>query len=72
MAFVQSFGSLFGAFALCLFTISLNIETCYSQNVNNVNNYGGENFGLDRAYTPDVGLLDFVYHNHEDMTKFLR
>lgn len=25
-----------------------------------------------RAYTPDVQLLDFVYHNHEDMTRFLR
>lgn len=25
-----------------------------------------------RAYTPDVQLLDFVYHNHEEMTRFLR
>ncbi|KAG4065481.1 hypothetical protein HA402_009042 [Bradysia odoriphaga] len=25
-----------------------------------------------RAYTPDVGLLDFVYHNHDEMTRFLR
>lgn len=25
-----------------------------------------------RAYIPDAGLLDFVYHNHDDMTKFLR
>lgn len=25
-----------------------------------------------RAYVPDAGLLDFVYHNHDDMTRFLR
>lgn len=25
-----------------------------------------------RAYTPDIHLLDFVYHNHEEMTRFLR
>lgn len=25
-----------------------------------------------RAYIPDAGLLDFVYHNHDEMTKFLR
>lgn len=25
-----------------------------------------------RAYQPDIQLLDFVYHNHEDMTRFLR
>lgn len=25
-----------------------------------------------RAYVPDAGQLDFVYHNHEAMTKFLR
>ncbi|XP_059618759.1 carboxypeptidase M isoform X2 [Phlebotomus argentipes] len=25
-----------------------------------------------RAYIPDAHLLDFVYHNHEEMTRFLR
>lgn len=25
-----------------------------------------------RAYVPDAQFLDFVYHNHEEMTKFLR
>lgn len=25
-----------------------------------------------RAYIPDSQNLDFVYHNHEDMTRFLR
>lgn len=25
-----------------------------------------------RAYIPDADLLDFVYHNHDEMTKFLR
>ena len=25
-----------------------------------------------RAYTPDSQLLDFVYHNHEELTRFLR
>lgn len=68
MTFKQLSSGLFGAIALCLFTISLNFGGCSAQHLNNVNNYGG----LDRAYTPDVGLLDFVYHNQDDMTKFLR
>lgn len=25
-----------------------------------------------RAYIPDSQYLDFVYHNHEELTKFLR
>lgn len=25
-----------------------------------------------RKYVSDSGTIDFVYHNHEDMTKFLR
>jgi Zinc carboxypeptidase len=25
-----------------------------------------------RAYVPDTHLLDFVYHDHEEMTRFLR
>ncbi|XP_035919565.1 carboxypeptidase M-like isoform X3 [Anopheles stephensi] len=25
-----------------------------------------------RAYRPDVGALDFVYHNHDEMTRYLR
>lgn len=25
-----------------------------------------------RGYVPDAGQLDFVYHSHETMTKFLR
>ncbi|XP_058064234.1 carboxypeptidase M isoform X2 [Anopheles bellator] len=25
-----------------------------------------------RAYRPDVGELDFVYHNHDEMTRYLR
>jgi hypothetical protein len=25
-----------------------------------------------RAYVPDTHLLDFVYHGHDDMTRFLR
>lgn len=29
-------------------------------------------YSNSRVYTPDTGLLDFVYHNHEDMTRFLR
>ncbi|KAJ6640259.1 Carboxypeptidase M [Pseudolycoriella hygida] len=44
---------------------------------NNLCNCQSENYFDDsapspRSYTPDVGLLDFVYHNHDDMTRFLR
>lgn len=66
MAFVHSFGVVVGAIALCLFMIGL--DSADAQQYNNIN-------GLDRtehAYTPDVGMLDFVYHNQDDMTKFLR
>ncbi|XP_055300338.1 carboxypeptidase D isoform X3 [Sitodiplosis mosellana] len=67
MAFTQSFGTLAAAVTLCLFVVNLNIETCSSQQLNQLNDYSGS-----RPYTPDPGLLDFVYHNHEDMTRFLR
>lgn len=67
MAFTQSFGTLAAAVTLCLFVVNLNIETCNSQQLNTLNDYTGS-----RPYTPDPGLLDFVYHNHEDMTRFLR
>lgn len=69
MAFVQSFGGVIGAILLCFFTIS-----CYSQQLSNVNSFGGSGSGggADRAYSPDPGLIDFVYHNHDDMTRFLR
>ncbi|XP_058443138.1 carboxypeptidase D isoform X2 [Malaya genurostris] len=32
--------------------------------------YGGKD--EPRAYRPDTSSLDFVYHNHEDMTRYLR
>lgn len=67
MAFAQSFGTVVAAVTLSLFVINLNIETCSSQQLSTLNDYGGS-----RPYTPDTGLLDFVYHNHEDMTRFLR
>ena len=25
-----------------------------------------------RAYIPDTQYLDFIYHNHDELTKFLR
>lgn len=67
MAFTQSFGTVAAAVTLCLFVVNLNIETCSSQQLNQLNDYAGS-----RPYTPDPGLLDFVYHSHEDMTRFLR
>lgn len=67
MAFTQSFGTLAAAITLCLFVININIETCSSQQVNTLNDYAGS-----RGYTPDPGLLDFVYHNHDETTRFLR
>lgn len=30
------------------------------------------NLTESRAYVPDAQYLDFVYHDHEEMTKFLR
>jgi len=61
MAFTQS--GMVGAIALCLFIVSLTIDNCNSQQ------YSG---AVDRAYTPEPGLLDFVYHNHDETTRFLR
>lgn len=66
MAFVQSFAVFLGAIALSLFMICLG--SVDAQQFDNVNGFER----TERAYTPDVGLLDFVYHNHDDMTKFLR
>lgn len=68
MAFTQSVGTYLAAIILCLFVVNLNIETCNSQQLNAVDGYGGSR----GAYVPDTGLLDFVYHNHEEMTRFLR
>lgn len=67
MAFAQSMGTFAAAVTLCLFIVNLNIETCNSQQLNNINDYSGA-----QAYRPDTGLLDFVYHSHDDMTRFLR
>lgn len=67
MAFTQSLGTFAAAVTLCLFIVNLNIETCSSQQLNTANDFAGA-----RAYTPDTGLLDFVYHSHDDMTRFLR
>lgn len=32
----------------------------------------GQYLEQPRSYEPDVTQLDFVYHNHEEMTNFLR
>lgn len=48
---------------------------CMVENLSVEENYGnGLNVSLPepRAYIPDAHLLDFVYHNHEEMTRFLR
>uniref|UniRef100_A0AAG5DTN5 Peptidase M14 domain-containing protein n=1 Tax=Anopheles atroparvus TaxID=41427 RepID=A0AAG5DTN5_ANOAO len=37
--------------------------------------YAFDNFSIThepRAYRPDIGALDFVYHNQEEMTRYLR
>lgn len=67
MASIPSLRTFAAAVILCLFIINLNIETCSSQQLNGINDYAGA-----RAYTPDTGLLDFVYHSHDDTTRFLR
>ncbi|GAB0096319.1 carboxypeptidase D [Sergentomyia squamirostris] len=48
---------------------------CLAENLSIEENYtNGLNVSLPepRAYIPDAHLLDFVYHNHEEMTRFLR
>lgn len=67
MASMPSLRTFAAAVTLCLFVINLNIETCSSQQLNGANDYTGS-----RPYTPDTGLLDFVYHNQDEMTRFLR
>lgn len=67
MALTQSLGTIAAAVTLCFFIVNLNIETCTSQQLNAANDFAGA-----RVYTPDTGLLDFVYHSHDDLTRFLR
>lgn len=67
MSLMQSIGNVAAATTLCIFLFNLHIENCNSQHLNTVNDYG-----TIRSYTPDSGLIDFVYHNHDDVTRFLR
>lgn len=67
MSLIQSSGGFVAAIVLCLFAINLNIDICSSQQVENSND-----FNNIRSYVPDGGQLDFVYHNHDEMTRFLR
>lgn len=36
------------------------------------NDVNGGNVHEPRAYVPDAQVLDYVYHSHEELTKFLR
>lgn len=66
MALLQSTGGV----CILIFSIYLigwNIDLCYSQRLNNV-----QDLNDPRSYQPDPGLLDFVYHNHDEMTRVLR
>lgn len=69
MALLQSTSTMLAVF-ISLLLINWHIDYCQSQHYD-PNNY---NDGIEsRAYTPESGgLLDFVYHNHDDMTRFLR
>lgn len=60
---LQSSGGVAAAIILCLFAINI----CSSQQVDSTNDYNNI-----RSYMPDSSQLDFVYHNHDEMTRFLR
>lgn len=57
-----------------LFVIwTLTITIASSKTIENYltkNSY--QNGSISRAYVPDAQFLDFVYHGHDEMTKFLR
>lgn len=57
---------------ISLLVLNWHIDYCEPQHIN-PNDFGD---GIEqRAYAPPPdsgGLLDFVYHNHDDLTRFLR
>uniref|UniRef100_A0A1B0CR20 Peptidase M14 domain-containing protein n=2 Tax=Lutzomyia longipalpis TaxID=7200 RepID=A0A1B0CR20_LUTLO len=56
-------------------TLLVVLCACLVENLSVEENFAsGLNVSLPepRAYIPDAHLLDFVYHNHEEMTRFLR
>lgn len=63
MAMLPSTGTILIAIISVLFVI----EQCKSERVNNVAATAADS----RAYTPETNL-DFVYHSHDEMTRFLR
>lgn len=57
---------------LVLFGTLAALRGCFAQlQLSGVNEYGGT-LPEPRVYVPDAGQLDFVYHSHDTMTKFLR
>lgn len=62
------------AFAIpfLLYTICINNCACQSSNVNDNINTNINILPEPRAYIPEADKLDFVYHNHDEMTRFLR
>lgn len=54
---------LFAIWTLCI----LQIGQCQTPSTNELERKPGS-----RAYQSDAGTLDFVYHDHEEMTRFLR
>lgn len=68
MSLIHLSGGHAAAIILCLFAINLNIDICSSQQVADPSN----DYNNIRTYMPDSSQIDFVYHNHDDMTRFLR
>ncbi|XP_062537827.1 carboxypeptidase D-like isoform X4 [Armigeres subalbatus] len=48
------------------------ISITSSDRADGLSKYGGLGGDEPRAYRPDTSSLDFVYHNHDDMTRYLR
>lgn len=68
MSLIQLSGGYAAAIILCLFAINVNIDICSSQHVAETAN----DYNNIRSYMPDSAQIDFVYHNHDEMTRFLR
>lgn len=69
MTLVHSTSTMLAVF-ISLLVLNWHIDYCKPQHIN-PNNFDD---GLDsRAYSPDAGgLVDFVYHNHDELTRILR
>lgn len=60
MALLQSTAAILAT----IISVLIVVQQCHSERVSNVP-------ADSRAYTPDTNL-DYIYHSHDEMTRFLR